>query len=363
MESQAKTRRAAIRFALAGAAFVGVWGTASRANEPNPKAKVYKVGFLWGLPPIAEWVAAFDQGLAELGWHNGRNITVEHRSADGHFDRLPVLVAELIDRKVDLIVALSAPETAAARKATETIPIVFVVHGDPIRTGDIQSLSHPGGNVTGLSQKHPELSAKQLDLPKQIAPSTSRVAVLWNAANPAKLADWRELEPAARTLGVELQSFEVRGPADFDNAFGAIREHHPDALLTLGDPLTVTMREPLADFALRDRLPAMFTHRQFRGSRWAHVVWREFPGSFPAGCRLCRQDPQRGEPRRTPCSAARQIRIVPEPHHRQSTRSCCSASCASNSGSNHRIKSGFKVGLAAPAAVKSLPGIIDVHDI
>ena len=263
MESQAKTRRAAIRFALAGAAFVGVWGTASRANEPNPKAKVYKVGFLWGLLPIAEWVAAFDQGLAELGWHNGRNITVEHRSADGHFDRLPVLVAELIDRKVDLIVALSAPETAAARKATETIPIVFVVHGDPIRTGDIQSLSHPGGNVTGLSQMHPELSAKQLDLLKQIAPSTSRVAVLWNAANPAKLADWRELEPAARTLGVVLQSFEVRGPADFDNAFGAIREQHPDALLTLGDPLTVTMREPLADFALKDRLPAMFTHRQF----------------------------------------------------------------------------------------------------
>jgi putative ABC transport system substrate-binding protein len=110
---------------------------------------------------------------------------------------------------------------------------------------------------------HPELSAKQLDLLKQIAPSTSRVAVLWNAANPAKLADWRELEPAARTLGVVLQSFEVRGPADFDNAFGAIREQHPDALLTLGDPLTVTMREPLADFALKDRLPAMFTHRQF----------------------------------------------------------------------------------------------------
>ena len=132
MESRAKTRRAAIRFALTGAAIVGVWGPASRANEPNPKAKVYKLGFLWGLPPIAEWVAAFDQGLAELGWHNGRNITVEHRSADGHFDRLPAPVAELIDLKVDLIVALSAPETAAARKATETIPIVFVVHGDPI---------------------------------------------------------------------------------------------------------------------------------------------------------------------------------------------------------------------------------------
>ena len=263
MESRAKTRRAAIRFVLTGAAFVGVWGTASRANEPNPKAKVDKVGFLWGLPPIAEWVAAFDQGLAESGWHNGRNITVEHRSADGHFDRLPAPVAELIDLKVDLIVALSAPETAAARKATETIPIVFVVHGDPIFTGDIQSLAHPGGNITGLCQMHPELSAKQLDLLKQVAPTTSRVAVVWNATVSTKLSDWQQLRPAAQLLGLQLQSVEVHAPEDFEKAFNAIREQHPDAMLTLGDPLTATMRAPLASFALKESLPAMFTHRQF----------------------------------------------------------------------------------------------------
>jgi len=140
---------------------------------------------------------------------------------------------------------------------------VFVVHGDPIGPGDIQSLAHPGGHITGLSQMHPELSTKQLDLLKQIAPGISRVGVLWNAANPAKLADWRELEPAARTLGVVLQSFEVRTPADFEGAFAAVTEQRPDGLLTLGDPLTVTMRTSLADFALNERLPAMFTHRQF----------------------------------------------------------------------------------------------------
>jgi len=236
---------------------------APSAAEPERKATFFRLGFLWGLPPIAEWTAAFDQGLAELGWVNGQNITVDHRSADGHFDRLPALTAELISLKVNLIVALSAPETAAAKKVAGAIPIVFVVHGDPIGSGDIQSLAHPGGHITGLSQMHPELSTKQLDLLKQIAPGMSRAGVLWNAANPAKLADWRELKPAAQTLGVVLQSFEVRAPEDFDGAFAAIGEQQPDALLTLGDPLTVTMRTSLADFALKQRLPAMFTHRQF----------------------------------------------------------------------------------------------------
>jgi putative ABC transport system substrate-binding protein len=233
----------------------------SHAAETEPK--VYRVGFLWGLPPIAEWTAALDEGLAELGWVSGRNIVIEHRSADGHFDRLPALTAELIGLKVNLIIALSAPETAVARKATATIPIVFVVHGDPIFTGDIQSLAHPGGNITGLCQQHPELSTKQLDLVKQIVPSISQIGVLWNAAVPTKLADWQQLRPAAHILGVELQSVEVRRPEDFDGAFTAIEEQHPDALLTLGDPLTVTMRTPLANFALRENLPAMFTHRQF----------------------------------------------------------------------------------------------------
>jgi putative tryptophan/tyrosine transport system substrate-binding protein len=241
----------------------GLIPTAPVAAEPEQKAMVYRLGFLWGLPPIAEWTAAFDQGLAELGWVSGRNIVIEHRSADGHFDRLPALTAELIGLKVNLIVALSAPETAAAKKVAATIPIVFVVHGDPIGTGDIQSLARPGGHITGLSQMHPELSTKQLDLLKQIAPGISRIGVLWNAANPAKAVDWRELEPAARTLGVVLQSFEVRRPEDFDAAFAAIKEQHPDAMLTLGDPLTVTMRTPLASFALKENLPAMFTHRQF----------------------------------------------------------------------------------------------------
>jgi putative ABC transport system substrate-binding protein len=130
-------------------------------------------------------------------------------------------------------------------------------------TGDVQSLAHPGGNITGLSQMHPEMAAKQLDLLKQIAPGISRVAVLWNATVPTKLEDWKQLKPVARSLGVELLSFEVRGPADFDSAFTAIRQEHPDALLELGDPLTVAMRKPIVDFELKEGLPEMYTHRQF----------------------------------------------------------------------------------------------------
>jgi ABC-type uncharacterized transport system substrate-binding protein len=212
MKSLSKTVWAALKLVVAIVALSDVGATVSHAAETEPKGTIYRVGFLWGLPPIAEWTAALDEGLAELGWVSGRNIVIEHRSAEGHYDRLPELTAELIGPKVKLVVALSAPETAAAKKLTGNIPIVFVVHGDPIGTGDIQSLAHPGGNITGLCQQHPELSTKQPDLLKQIAPNISRVAVLWNAATPAKQADWRELEPAARPLGVVVRSVEVSAP-------------------------------------------------------------------------------------------------------------------------------------------------------
>jgi len=279
MKSRRKTIWGALKLIVAILA-ADAGSVASYAAEPHSQPKVYKLGFLWGLPPIAEWVAAFDQGLAELGWVSGQNIIIEHRSADGHFDRLPALTAELVALGVELIVALSAPETAAAKKVVGNLPIVFVVHGDPIRMGDIQSLAHPGGNITGLSQMHPELSTKQLDLLKQITPNISRIAVLWNAANPAKLADWQQLRPAAQTLGIALQSVEVRRPEDFEDAFGAIEQQHPDALLTLGDPLTVTMRTSIADFALQERLPAMFTHRQFAEVGGLAYYGANFPDLF-----------------------------------------------------------------------------------
>jgi putative ABC transport system substrate-binding protein len=250
------------------------------ARITEAEQKVYRIGFLWGLPPSAEWTTAFDKGLADLGWIEGKNIVVEHRSADGHFDRLPGLCAELVAHGADLIVALSAPETLAARKTTSSIPIVFVVHGDPVFAGDIQSLAHPGGNITGLSQMHPELSAKQLGLLRQVAPQVHRVAVVWNAGVAVKYHDWKYVKSAARTLDIALQSYPVYNPGDFETAFAAIRRQRPDGMLTLGDPLTVTMRKELANFALKERLPTVFTHREFVEAGGLISYGANFPDLF-----------------------------------------------------------------------------------
>ncbi|MEW6687615.1 MAG: ABC transporter substrate-binding protein [Pseudomonadota bacterium] len=203
-------------------------------------------------------MAKFEQALRDLGWVKGHNVAIDYRSAEGHLDRLPALAAELVRLRVDVIVANAAPETSAARQATRTIPIVFAVHGDPVGTGDVQSLARPGGNVTGVSQLHSELSAKQLEVLKEIVPRLGRVAVLWNAEVAAKAGDWRVLRAAAPALGIVLQSRELRRPADLEGAFAAIRKDRPDTLLILGDPMLATLRGPIAAFAAKEGLPAMY---------------------------------------------------------------------------------------------------------
>jgi putative ABC transport system substrate-binding protein len=227
------------------------------------RAKVAKVGVLFGRPPTARHTQAFEQGLRDLGWIQGQNLTLEYRFAEGVLDRLPRLAAELVSLKVDLLVAVAAPETAAARQATNTVPIVFIVHGDPVASGDVATLARPGGNVTGLGQMAPEMSTKQLQILQQVVPRVARVAVLWNVANPTKTADWREVKASAHTLGIVLQSREVRRGEDFADVFVAIRRDRPDALLTLVDPVTFAMRASIAEFAARERLPAMYPSQDF----------------------------------------------------------------------------------------------------
>jgi putative ABC transport system substrate-binding protein len=226
--------------------------------EAQPTKKSYRIGFLLGLHGRKGGTAPFEQGLRELGWVNGQNVTIEYRSAEGHFDRLPALATELVDSDVDVIVALSAPETAAAKRATQTVPIAFCVHGDPVGTGDVASLAHPGGNVTGLTQVHPELIGKQLQILKEVAPRATQVAVLWNGANPAKALDWRDLRVAAPRLGFVLQSHAVRVPGDFNGAFTAITKEHPDALMVLADPLTVQLRDSIVEFAAKEQIVGMY---------------------------------------------------------------------------------------------------------
>jgi len=222
-----------------------------------------RLGMLWARAPAPAQTEAFEQGLRDLGWVKGQNVHFESRFADGALDRLPRLAAELVGLNVNVIVAVAAPETAAARQATKTIPIVFIVHGDPVGSGDVASLARPGGNVTGCSQMTPEVSTKQLEILKQVVPRVARVAVIWDAANPTKAADWRAVRSSAQTLGIALQPREVRRSADFDEAFAAIRRERPDALVILADPLTVNMRATIVEFAAKERVPAMYPLQVF----------------------------------------------------------------------------------------------------
>jgi putative ABC transport system substrate-binding protein len=206
---------------------------------------------------------AFEQELKDRGWRIGENIVIEYCFAEGHLERLPALAAELVDHKVELIFAVTAPETRAAKAATRTIPIVFAAHGDPVDSGDVLSFAHPGGNATGLSQMHPELGRKQLEFLKTCVPNSTRIAVLWNPTNPVKARDWRELNPVAQAFGISLLSSEVRTSAEIHETLAAMARQSPDALLTLGDPLTFQLRSTIATFASAQRLSAMYPYREF----------------------------------------------------------------------------------------------------
>jgi putative tryptophan/tyrosine transport system substrate-binding protein len=232
--------------------------------EAQQPGKVPRIGFLAG--PSSSFflprLNAFRDGLHDLGYFEGKNIVIEYRYAEGKLDRLPDLAAELVRLKVDLIVAASTPGVLAAKKATNTIPIVMQT-GDPVGTGLVASLARPGGNVTGLTLLAPDLGGKRLELLKEAFPKVSRVAVLWNSTNPAQVPEWKETEGAAQGLGVQLQSVEVRSLKDFDSAFSAITKERAQALLTMPDPLNSSQAKHIVDFATKNRLPAMYAAPEF----------------------------------------------------------------------------------------------------
>jgi putative ABC transport system substrate-binding protein len=205
----------------------------------------------------------FPQALRELGWIEGKNVVFETRYADDRLDRLPELAAELIRLKVDLIVTYGTLAPLAAKRATATIPIVMSSAGDPLGSGLVASLARPGGNVTGLSMMVPEMGGKRLQMLKQVLPGVSRVAILWNAANPYPALVFRQTEGAARGLGIQLQSLEVRSPGDFHRALEAAARQRAAALLTVEDPLIVGQRTQILDFTAKNRLPAMHGLREF----------------------------------------------------------------------------------------------------
>ena len=251
------------RNAVLGAVLmVGILAMSLHA-EAQQKPKLVKVGILHGGDFTPAAVNALEHGLRDRGWLTGHNLALEYRAARGDLERLPALAAELLSLNVDVIVAATAPETRAARLATRTTPIVFVAHVDPVGVGDIQSLARPGGNATGFAQMHPELATKQLELLKALGSRVTRVAVLWNASVATKAADWRELTPAAKALGVALESHEIRRADDLADVFGALMRGRPDAVLVLGDPLVFSLRRAISEFAAKERLLAMGPWKPF----------------------------------------------------------------------------------------------------
>jgi putative tryptophan/tyrosine transport system substrate-binding protein len=235
---------------LGGAA--AAWPLAARAQQAG---KIHKVGYLSPSLPSVYFPVLFDD-LRELGWIEGKNVNFEYRFAENRLERLPELAAELVRLNVDVIVAVGTLGPLAAKRATTTIPIVMLSAGDPLGTGLVDSLARPGGNVTGMSLMVPDLGGKRLELLKELLPRLSRVAVLWNAANPYPAIVFKETQAAGRTLGIEVHSLEVRGPDDLDGAFAAARQQHPDALISVEDPLTFTYRKRIADFAVAEQMPS-----------------------------------------------------------------------------------------------------------
>jgi putative ABC transport system substrate-binding protein len=228
-------------------------------------AKVPRIGFLSAATSGVSSPAldAFRQGLRDLGWVEGQNIVVDYRFTEGRSDRLLDLAAELVQLKVDIIVAEATQGVAAAKNATTTIPIVMISgSADPVGLGFIASLARPGGNVTGLSYSvGPEIVGKELELLKEIVPKVRRVAILSNPASPVQPLFIREVNGAARSLGVHLQHLEVRGPNEFEGAFAAMAKERVGALLVVADPVSVFHRTRLADLAAGSRLPAAYGTR------------------------------------------------------------------------------------------------------
>jgi len=228
-----------------------------QAQQPS---KFPKIGFLVGPSRsfFASRIESFEKGLHSLGYIGGKNIAIEYRYAEGKADRLPVLAAELVGLKLDVIVSSSTPSVLAVKNATSTIPIVFVSISDPVASGLVASLARPGGNITGLAIVAPELSGKRLELLKEAVPNISRVAFLWNSANPAQGLQWKETQAAAQALGLQLQSVEVRSSNDFDGVFEAALRERAQALVAGPDPLINTHLKRIVEFAAKNRLPAMY---------------------------------------------------------------------------------------------------------
>jgi len=239
------------------------WSSPARAQQPTQPV----VGFLRNARPDegTHLVAAFRKGLNETGYVEGRNVLVEYRWTGGQTDRLPSMAADLVNRQVNVIVALgSTPAVRAAKAATSTIPIVFMLGTDPVELGLVASLNHPGGNLTGVVNQNRQLAQKWLEILHQLTPTATSIALLVNPANPATTESYtREIETAAASIGIKVHILHASSARDFDKIFAGVREKGAGALVIVADLLFISNIDLLASLGLRNSLPAIFPFREF----------------------------------------------------------------------------------------------------
>jgi putative ABC transport system substrate-binding protein len=246
---------------LSGAAVASAWPVEARTQQAG---MIPRIGFMGNSTAKLEanLIGPFRDGLRELGYEEGRNLLIEFRWAEGKYDRFPALIAELLAAKVDVIVTAGTPATQAIKKATSTVPLVFIAVGDPIGTGIVPSLARPGANITGLSSIAPDLEGKRLELLRQVVPKLVRVAFFLNPANAFHAVSMRQARVAAQSLGIELQPLEVSKSEQLDGAFAAVVKQKPDALLILADRIFLHNRKRMMEFAIQQRLPSVNAYRE-----------------------------------------------------------------------------------------------------
>lgn len=245
-----------IAVVVLGALVLSCFQTAE-AQQPG---KVSRIGYLSSTGTITSDTsfAALREGLRDLGHIDGKNILFEYRGAEGKSDRMPVLVAELVQLKVNVLFCPNLPAIEAAKEATKTIPIVMVSNVDPVELGLVDSFARPGGNITGLTLQSLELSGKRLELLKEIFPKLKSVGLVWNTGDQSMNLITKQIQAAAPTLGVTLQPYGVRDPEDFGGIFEKISQNPPDALFSVADRLITSQRKQILEFGVKSKIPTMF---------------------------------------------------------------------------------------------------------
>ena len=263
------------------------------AEAQQPAKPVPRIGFISpsGSPTTRSHLfESFRERLRDLGYVEGQNILIERRYAEGRLDRMPALVNELVQQKVDIIVAVNNVVIRAAQEATKTIPIVMVSSVDPVAAGYVMSFARPGGNITGLANLSRDVSAKRVELLKEVLPKMLRVGILWDANGPGPAIAVKEYEAAARAFKLELRSFEVRGPnPDFEKALQAAKTAHVDALIVVGNPLIAQHAKRVFELAAKYRFPSVTEERRYVEAGGLMSYGANLPELYQIGRASCRE--------------------------------------------------------------------------